>query len=81
MSDMFNRFGGNQNKQKKQENPQIQNGLKSMNEFVDKFYRVERGFKGGPEQILQNLLDSGHMSQEDYKNVSDLARKIITGKA
>lgn len=78
MSDMFNRFGGNQ---KKQENPQIQNGLKNMNDFVDKFYRVERGFKGGPEQILQNLLDSGRMSQEDYKNVSDLARKIITGKA
>lgn len=66
MSDMFNRFGGNQNKQ---ENPQIQNGLKNMNDFVDKFYRVERGFKGGPEQILQNLLDSGRMSQEDYKNV------------
>ena len=78
MSDMFNRFGGNQNKQEK---PQIQNGLKNINDFVDKFYRVERGFKGGPEQILQNLLDSGHMSQEDYKNFSDLARKIITGKA
>lgn len=63
-------------------NRQIQNGggfqqkFNSMEDFVNRFNEFSRGFQGSPEQKLQEMLNSGQMTQEQYDMLYSLASKI-----
>lgn len=61
--DLFNMFGGYQNFQQK------------FNQFVANFNRQSQLT---PQQRVQQLLDSGQMSQEQFNHLSQMAN-MITG--
>jgi hypothetical protein len=59
---LFNQFGNNQN------NP--------MSQFVSDFNRLKQTIKD-PKQEVQNLLNSGQMSQQDFNRLSQMANQLI----
>lgn len=78
---MFQQYGQRQPNQQRQ----IQNGggfqqkFNSMEDFVNKYNEFSRNFQGSPEQKLQEMLNSGQMTQEQYDMLYGLASKI-TGR-
>ena len=61
MNPLFNLFGQNQN------------GIFSPN-FVQQFNQFRSTFQGDPKQQVQNLLNTGQMSQEQFVQFSSMAR-------
>lgn len=59
---LFNQFGNQQN------NP--------MAEFMNDFNRIRRTIKD-PRQEVQNLLNSGQMSQQDFNKLSQMANQLM----
>ena len=59
---LFNQFGNQQN------NP--------MAEFMNDFNRIRRTIKD-PRQEVQNLLNSGQMSQQDFNRLSQMANQLM----
>lgn len=71
---MFQQYGQRQPQQK----GQIQNGpFNNMDEFFDRYNKFKQEFSGDPNQKLQEMLNSGQMSQEDYNRLYSLASKIM----
>lgn len=62
---LFNQFGNNQN------NP--------MSQFVSDFNRIRQTVRN-PKQEVQNLLNSGQMSQQDFNRLSQMANQIMGRK-
>ena len=62
---LFNQFGNNQN------NP--------MSQFMSDFNRLRQTIKN-PKQEVQNLLNSGQMSQQDFNILSQMANQIMGRK-
>ena len=58
---LFNQFGKNFN------NP--------MAEFMSDFNRIRQTIKD-PKQEVQNLLNSGQMSQQDFNRLSQMANQL-----
>jgi hypothetical protein len=72
---LFEQFGTAQ----KVNQPEIQNGpFKSMNDFMDRFNRFAQTVTGNPEDQIQQLLDSGQMTQQQYNVLYGLAKKIMS---
>lgn len=57
-----------------------QNG---MNGLMQRFQQFQQTFKGDPRQQVQNLLNSGRVSQDDYNRAVQMAQqlqRLIGGK-
>lgn len=65
---LFQMFGG-QN-QHSQQNTSFGNPMQMMQEFN----RFRSTFQGNPQQKVQELLDSGKMSQEQFNQLSSMAQ-------
>ena len=52
---------------------QPQNG---MNQFVQRFEQFRRTFSGNPQQQVQQLLNSGRVSQEQYNRAFQMAQQF-----
>ena len=63
MNPLFNLFGQNYN----------QNGNFPLN-LVQQFNQFRSTFQGDPKQQVQNLLNSGQMTQEQFTQLSSMAR-------
>ena len=61
---MFPFFGRNQN------GPFLNNPM----QMIQQFNQFKQTFQGDPRQQVQNLLDSGQMSQEQFNQLSSMAQ-------
>lgn len=62
MNPLFNMFGQNN-----------QNGMFPFN-MIQQFNQFKQNFQGDPKQRVQNLLDTGQMSQEQFNQLSSMAQ-------
>jgi len=62
MNPLFNMFGQNN-----------QNGMFPFN-IIQQFNQFKQNFQGDPKQRVQNLLDTGQMSQEQFNQLSSMAQ-------
>lgn len=65
---IFQRFGG-------QNTPQA-NQVNGMMNMVQQFNQFKSQFKGDPRQQVQQLIDSGQMTQEQFQQLSEMARQF-----
>ena len=47
-----------------------------MNQFVQRFEQFRRTFSGNPQQQVQQLLNSGRVSQEQYNRAFQMAQQF-----
>lgn len=66
ISSLFNMFG-----QKQQ--PPMNNGLANL---MGQFNQFKKNFNGDPRQRVQELLDSGQMSQQQFNQLSQAATQF-----
>lgn len=59
---LFNMFGGNQ--------------FGQMSGLVQQFMQFKQSFQGNPQQQVQQLLNSGRISQAQYDNAVQQARAL-----
>ena len=62
MNPLFNMFG----------NPQ--GPFNNMNNVVNQFNQFQSTFQGDPKQKVQELLDSGQMTQNQFNQLSNMAQ-------
>ena len=53
--------------------PPINNG---MAQFMQRFQQFKQMFTGDPRQQVQQLLNSGRVSQQQYNNAAQMAHQI-----
>lgn len=69
MNPLFSLFGGGQNI--------FQNTpFGNMMNFMQSFNQFRQGFQGDPKQQVQNLLNSGQMSTEQFNQLQQMAQQI-----
>lgn len=61
MNPLFNLLGGNN----------------QPNNILQRFQQFKNTFKGDPRQQIQELLNSGKISQNDYNNAVNMANQIM----
>ena len=64
MNPLFNMFGGGQQSQR------FPFGM------IQQFNQFRQAFQGDPRQQVQNLLNSGQMTQEQFNNLSNIAQQF-----
>ena len=50
--------------------------MSQQNSIVQRFQQFQRMFKGDPRQQVQQLLNSGKVSQQQYNNAVQLAQQF-----
>lgn len=57
---------------------QLNNGMSGNNPLamIQKFNEFRQNFTGDPRQIVQNLLNSGQMSQAQFNQLSQMANEF-----
>lgn len=65
-NDLFKQLGGGNS-------PQNDGGFGQM---MQAFNQFRQNFQGDPRQKVQELLNSGKMSQQQYNQLSDMARRF-----
>lgn len=54
-----------------------------MNVFMQRFQQFRQSFSGNPQEQIQNLMNSGKVSQEQYNSAYQMAQqmmRMISGK-
>ena len=64
-SSLFNLFG--------QQTPMINGGFANM---MSQFQQFKQNFSGDPKQRVQQLLDSGQMTQQQFNQLSQMATQF-----
>ena len=64
---LFKMLGGNSN---------LPAPFKNMQEMMGKLNQFRQSFQGDPKQQVQELLNSGKMSQSQYNQLSQMATQI-----
>lgn len=49
----------------------------NMMNFLNSFNQFRQNFNGNPQQMVQNLISSGQMSQDQYNQLSNMANQIM----
>ena len=57
-------------------NPLYQQLSNSNNDFVNRFKQFRQSFKGDPQQQIQQLLNSGRVSQDQYNAAVQKAQQL-----
>lgn len=52
------------------------NGQAGQNNFLQKFMQFKQSFKGDPQQQIQQLLNSGRITQEQYNAAVQKAQML-----
>ena len=61
---LFNALGG------------AQNGFGNMGQILQQFQQFKSMFKGDPRQQIQQMLNSGRVSQQQYNQAVQLAQQL-----
>lgn len=48
-----------------------------MVNFMNQFNQFRQGIQGNPQQMVQNMLQNGQMSQEQFNQLSGMAQQIM----
>ena len=48
-----------------------------MMNFMNSFNQFRNGIQGNPQQMVQNLRDSGQMSEQQFNQLSAMANQIM----
>lgn len=51
-------------------------GAGNMGDFMKRFQQFRQAFSGDPRQQVQNLLNSGRVSQSQYNNAVQMAQQM-----
>lgn len=46
------------------------------NDLITRFNQFRQGFKGNPQETIQQLMSSGRISQEQYNQAVRMAQKL-----
>lgn len=71
MNPLFNRFGNNNGNNVPASGP-----FGSVLNMVNAFKQFKQNFQGDPREQVQNLLNSGQMSQEQFNQLSNMAAQF-----
>ena len=52
------------------------NNQPSMNNMLQQFNQFKNQFKGNPQQIIQQMLNSGRITQEQYNRAVQMANQF-----
>ena len=66
ISSLFNMFG-------QQQQPPMNSGLANL---MGQFNQFKKNFNGDPKQRVQELLDSGQMTQQQFNQLSQAATRL-----
>lgn len=66
MNPLFNMFG----------NSPMPGPFNNMNQVINQFNQFKSTFQGDPQQQVQDLLNSGKMSQEQFNQLSNMAQLL-----
>ena len=64
---LFNMLGGS---------PNLPSPFSNMQNFMSKLNQFRQSFQGDPKEQVQQLLNSGKMSQNQYNQLSQMATQI-----
>lgn len=53
------------------------NPMAMMNEFIQRLNQFRNAFKGDPKQKVQEMLNSGQLSQEQLNYAQSMAKQIM----
>ena len=56
---------------------QIMNNQNQNNSFLQRFNQFRQNFNGNPQQQIQQMLNSGKISQEQYNRAVQQAQNIM----
>lgn len=45
--------------------------------FMERFSQFQKAFRGNPQQIVQQMLNSGRITQEQYNNAVQTAQQMM----
>ena len=65
---IFNALGGN--------NTRLPGPFGNMQDMIQKLNQFKQSFQGDPKQQVQQLLNSGKMTQSQYNQLSQMATQI-----
>lgn len=57
-------------------NPLYQQMNNSNNNIIDQFNKFKQSFTGNPQQQVQQLLNSGKVSQQQYNQAVQMAQQL-----
>lgn len=52
------------------------NGVGNLGNIIQQFHQFKQGFHGDPRQQVQQLLNSGRVSQEQYNRAVQMANML-----
>lgn len=70
MNPLFNRFGNNRN------NAPTSGPFGGVLNMMNAFRQFKQNFQGDPREQVQNMLNSGQMSQEQFNQLSNMAAQF-----
>lgn len=56
--------------------PQVSGPMENIQQLMQQFNQFRQTFQGNPQQQIQQLLNSGKISQRDYNNAYQQAQQI-----
>ena len=56
--------------------PPNNNPLNNMSNFISQFNQFKNSFQGDPKEQVQNLLNSGQMTQAQFNQLQSLATQL-----
>lgn len=56
--------------------PPNNNPLNNMSNFISQFNQFKTSFQGDPKEQVQNLLNSGQMTQAQFNQLQSLATQL-----
>lgn len=48
-----------------------------LSQIIEQAKQMRKTFNGNPQQVVQNLLNSGRMSQSQFNQLSQIANQVI----
>jgi len=54
----------------------IMNNFNGLQQMINNFNNFKNSFQGNPQQVVQQLLQSGKMSQAQYEQLSQMASQF-----
>lgn len=61
---------------KPQQNMQMPGPFQNISNMMQQFNQFKQNFQGNPQQRVQELLNSGQMTQEQFNQLSNLAKQF-----
>lgn len=56
---------------------QMEKMNKGGNDFISQFNQFKKNFSGNPQQMIQQMLNSGKITQEQFNRASQIANQMM----